>query len=64
MAEHGEPCAERVFDIVWRQRHADDWVAAVKDTQTDQRQQVSSLEELERFILSQLWIAARQTVEP
>jgi hypothetical protein len=63
MDEHEEPCAERVFDIVWHQHHPDDWVAEVKDTQTDQRQQVSSLEELERFILSQLWMTARQTVE-
>jgi hypothetical protein len=63
MDEHGEPCAERVFDIVWHQHHPGDWVAEVTDRQTDQHRQVSSLEELERFILSQCWIAGPQTVE-
>jgi hypothetical protein len=63
MDEQGEPCAERVFDIVWHQYHPDDWVAEVKDTQTDQRRQVSSLEELERFVLSRFWIAGAQTVD-
>ena len=63
MDEHGEPRAERIFEIVWHQHNPDDWVAEVKDTQTDQRRQVSSLKELERFIQSQIWIADLQTVE-
>ena len=63
MEEHGEPCAERIFEIVWHQHNSDDWVAEVKDTQTDQRRQVSLLKELERFIQSQVRIAALQAVE-
>jgi hypothetical protein len=64
MEEHGEPRAERIFEIVWHQHNSDDWVAEVKDTQTDQRRQVSSLEELEQFIQSQIRIAALlQTAE-
>jgi hypothetical protein len=63
MDEHGEPRAERIFEIVWRQHSPDDWAAEVKDPQTDQRRQVSSLQELERFIQSQLRIAAPRTVE-
>jgi hypothetical protein len=60
MDEAEEQWPEAVFDIVWRQRGPDQWVAEVKDTRTDQRRQVSSFQELERFIHSQLRLAGMQ----
>lgn len=57
MDEPDEQWPESLFDIVWRQKDPDQWVAEIKDTRTDQRLQVSTFEELEKFIMTQLRLA-------
>ena len=64
MAEPAEQWPEGVFEIVWHQQNADDWMAEVRDTRTDRTRQVYSLEELERFIQSHLRIGEPQPGEP
>jgi hypothetical protein len=60
MEQAEKQSSETVLDIVWRQQDPGDWIAEVRDTRTDQRRQVSSIEELEQFIQSQLCLVRKQ----
>ena len=64
MAEQGDVWPEGVFEVIWHQHNPDDWMAEVRDTRTNQRCQVYSLAELERFIQAHLQISEPQRVEP
>ena len=63
MDEQREQYLDHVFEIVWYQHDAQDWMAEVTDRRTRERRPVCSWEELERFIHGQLSIAGPQAIE-